>query len=199
MCQPWRNSIDSVQLVEDVDGVNGDAILLLRQRYQEHLSELNNGCRSCSPTAAHPPYLHRRREHRRSARPRNLHRELHRVPERYQGSEDRAAGPRSWATAPVELLENIPDVFRSRQASSNTSARARIPPACSPARTPERTNKRFHASARVSPLRAEHGLRQRHAVRRRPALRPISTGRSATAASPSAPCMMPNSTAGSIC
>ncbi len=138
---------DSVQLVEEVDGLNGDAILLLRQRYQEHLGELNNGCRSLLADWERTRRTFTEDENTYVVRGREIC--IDNYTESLSGTKiPKIALPnsRSWRDLLCwQLLENIPGRFPFTGGVFEYKRTGEDPTRMFAGEgTPERTNKRFH-------------------------------------------------------
>ncbi|MBK8727619.1 MAG: cobalamin-dependent protein [Holophagaceae bacterium] len=145
---------DGTHLVEEVEGEQGPAIRLLRQRYQEHLGELNAGCRKLLAawertrhafTDDENVYVVRGKEIRATNYTQTL--SGTRIP--------KVALPdfRSWGELLAwQLLENIPGrfpftagVFEYKRAGEDPTRMF------AGEGTPERTNKRFHYVSKGQP------------------------------------------------
>ena len=154
MVPPMAEPFDSSKLVESVEGEHGPAIVILRQRYQEHLLELNSHCRKLLAdwehlrtcfTDAENVYVVRGKE----IRTQNYTATLSgtRLP--------KVALPksRSWGELLLwQLLENIPGrfpftagVFEYKRAGEDPTRMF------AGEGTPERTNKRFHYVSKGQP------------------------------------------------
>ena len=145
---------DSVQLVEDVDGMNGDAILLLRQRYQEHLSELNNGCRGLLADWERTRHTFTDDENTYVVRGRKICTKNY--TESLSGTKvPKIALPnsRSWGDLlGWQLLENIPGRFPFTAGVFEYKRMGEDPTRMFAGEgTPERTNKRFHYVSKGQP------------------------------------------------
>ncbi len=145
---------DAVQLTEDVDGPNGDAILLLRQRYQEHLGELNNGCRKLLADWERTRHSFTDDENTYVVRGREIC--IGNFTKSLSGTKvPKIALPssRSWGDLlSWQLLENIPGRFPFTAGVFEYKRTGEDPTRMFAGEgTPERTNKRFHYVSKGQP------------------------------------------------
>ncbi len=145
---------DSVQLTEEVDGESGPTIRLLRQRYQEHLSELNTACRKLLCDWDRTRHTFCDDENVYVVRGKEIRTKNY--TETLSGTKiPKVALPalRSWGELlEWQLLENIPGRFPFTAGVFEYKRTGEDPTRMFAGEgTPERTNKRFHYVSKGQP------------------------------------------------
>ncbi len=151
---PMAEFYDSIQLTQEAAGEHGAAILLLRQRYQEHLGELNTACRKLLADWERTRHTFCDEENVYVVRGREIRTQNY--TETLSGTKvPKVALPafRSWGELlGWQLLENIPGRFPFTAGVFEYKRTGEDPTRMFAGEgTPERTNKRFHYVSKGQP------------------------------------------------